>query len=161
MKNSLKISASCSSPRAATRVATLVAALVGAACAPKDAQPVAGNPLSTHDAWARPADSGAMSAVYFTLGNAGAESDTLVAVASEIAARTEMHVSMQQGRTMHMSQVTSLPVPADDSVAFRPLGAHVMLMDLRRPLVPGDTLSVTLSFHSGRTVEVRAGVRQP
>jgi len=72
-----------------------------------------------------------------------------------------MHVSMQQGRTMHMSPVTSLPVPAGDSVAFRPLGAHVMLMDLRRPLVPGDSLSVTLRFQSGRTVEVRAGVRQP
>lgn len=152
MKNSRRIFASCSS--------LLVAALVGAACAPKDAAPVV-NALDARDAWARPADSGAMSAVYFTLGNGGTESDTLIGVASDVAARTEMHVSMQQGRTMHMSQVTSLPLPANDSVSFRPLGAHVMLMDLRRPLVPGDSLSVTLSFHSGRTVEVRASVRQP
>ncbi|WKW10935.1 copper chaperone PCu(A)C [Pseudogemmatithrix spongiicola] len=152
MKNSRKTFVSCSS--------LLAAVVLGAACAPKDAAPVV-NALEAREAWARPADSGAMSAVYFTLGNGGVESDTLVGVSSEIAARTEMHVSMQQGRTMHMSPVTSLPVPAGDSVAFRPLGAHVMLTDLRRPLVPGDTLSVTLRFQSGRTVEVRAGVRQP
>jgi len=153
VKNSRKTFVNCSS--------LLAAAVLGAACAPKDAAVDAANPLSTREAWARPADSGAMSAVYFTLGNTGNASDTLVGVASDVAARTEMHVSMQQGRTMHMSPVTSLPVPAGDSVAFRPLGAHVMLMDLRRPLVPGDTLSVTLRFQSGRTVEVRAGVRQP
>jgi copper(I)-binding protein len=36
-----------------------------------------------------------------------------------------------------------------------------MLMNLLRPLAPGDTLSVTLSFQSGRTVGVHASVRQP
>lgn len=150
--NSRKTFASCSS--------LVVAALLGAACAPKDMPPAA-NLLDVRSAWARPADSGAMSAVYFTLGNAGAESDTLIGVASTVAERTEMHVSTQHGGTMRMSQVTSLPVPADDSVSFRPLGAHVMLMNLLRPLVPGDTLSVTLRFQSGRSVDVRADVRQP
>lgn len=152
MKNSRRTFASCSS--------LLLAAVVGAACAPKDAAPDATR-LEAREAWARPADSGAMSAVYFTLGNAGTASDTLVGVASSVAERTEMHVSTQHGRTMHMSQVTSLPVPANDSVAFRPLGAHVMLMNLRRPLTPGDTVAVALSFQSGRTVEVKASVRQP
>lgn len=146
--------------RLAAVLGTLVAVAL-AACAPKDAPPVSTNPLEAREAWARPADSGAMSAVYFTLGNAGEMADTLTGVASDIAARTELHVSMQQGRTMHMSPVTSLPVPAGDSVSFRPLGAHVMLMDLQRPLVPGDSLRVTLRFQSGRTVEVSAGVRQP
>jgi copper(I)-binding protein len=132
-----------------------------AACARQDAPNANANPLEAREAWARPADSGAMSAVYFTLGNAGSESDTLVGVASDVAARTELHVSMQHGKTMHMAPVTSLPVPAGDSVSFRPLGAHVMLTDLQRPLTPGDSLRVTLRFQSGRTVEVNAGVRQP
>src|SRR5690606_44662 len=119
VKNSRKTFASCSS--------LIVAAVLGAACAPKDAANDATR-LEAREAWARPADSGAMSAVYFTLGNAGTAADTLVGVASTVAERTEMHISTQHGRTMHMSQVTSLPVPANDSVAFRPLGAHVMLM---------------------------------
>jgi copper(I)-binding protein len=160
VKNSRTTFASCANARTSALLAVGVAALIGVACAPKDAAPDA-TALEARDAWARPADSGAMSAVYFTLGNAGSASDTLTGVSSGVAERTELHVSTQHGGTMHMSQVTSLPVPADDSVSFRPLGAHVMLMNLRRPLAPGDTLSVALSFQSGRTVEVKASVRQP
>lgn len=141
-------------------VALVAATVLGSACAPRDAAPVA-NPLEARGAWARPADSGATSAVYFILGNIAEASDTLTAVTStDLADLTEMHVSTQHSGMMHMSQVTSLPVPGDDSVAFRPLGAHVMLTGLKRPLVVGDTVSITLRFASGRTVEVRAGVRQ-
>lgn len=162
MKSWLKTCANCSDRRRRGGVLlTLATVAIAAACGPSDAPSADANALEAREAWARPADSGAMSAVYFTLGNAGSEADTLVGVASDVAARTEMHISMQHGRTMHMSPVTSLPVPAADSVAFRPLGAHVMLMDLHRPLVVGDSLRVTLRFQSGRTVEVNAGVRQP
>lgn len=155
MKISRKTFANCSK-----LLGLLGAGFIGAACAPKDAAPDA-TALEARSAWARPADSGATSAVYFTLGNAGSTSDTLIGVASDVAARTEMHISTERDGTMRMSHVTSLPVPADDSVSFRPLGAHVMLMDLRRPLAPGDTLHVTLRFQSGRSVDVRADVRQP
>ena len=157
MKNSRRIFASC------CKLSILaLTALVGAACATQDDTIPEVNPLEARSAWARPADSGATSAVYFVLGNAGQSSDTLTSVESSgLAATTEMHVSTQRSGMMHMSEVTSLPVPADDSVAFRPLGAHVMLTGLQRPLSVGDTVSVTLRFISGRTVEVRAGVRQP
>ncbi len=156
MKNSRKIFASC------CKISSLAAAaLIGAACSTRDAGPDP-KALEARSAWARPADSGATSAVYFVLGNSGPSSDTLTSVESSgLSATTQMHVSTQRGSMMHMSQVTSLPVPADDSVAFRPLGAHVMLTGLQRPLAVGDTVSVTLRFVSGRSVEVRAGVRQP
>lgn len=137
-----------------------VAAIVGAACAPKDAA-VKRSALETRDAWARVADSGATTAVYFTLGNAGAVPDTLVAVSSTISEHADMHISTQHNRTMHMTPVTSLPVPAEDSVSFRPLGAHVMLTGLRRALVVGDSLTITLRFVSGSTLDVKASVRQP
>lgn len=153
MKNSRRIFASCSS--------LVVAALLGAACAKDQPTPVI-SALEARSAWARPADSGATSAVYFVLGNGGQASDTLTCVESVgLAEATEMHVSTQHDGMMHMSQVTSLPVPGDDSVAFRPLGAHVMLTGLQRALNVGDSVSITLRFISGRSVEVRAGVRQP
>lgn len=119
------------------------------------------SPLSVRDAWARPADSGATSAVYFTLANAGALADTLRGLSSDDAEATQMHVSTQHGGMMHMSEITALPVPADDSVLFKPLGAHVMLLRVRKPLAAQDSVSVLLTFVSGRTLTVRAGVRQP
>ncbi|MFN0099331.1 MAG: copper chaperone PCu(A)C [Gemmatimonadaceae bacterium] len=119
------------------------------------------SPLAVHEAWSRTADSGATGAVYFSLHNAAADADTLVGVASDVADESMMHVSMEHGGTMRMAHVTSLPVPARDSVAFKPLGAHVMLNGLRRSLVVGDSITLTLRFSSGRTVEARSGVRQP
>ena len=102
-----------------------------------------------------------MTALYFTLANDGALADTLSKVASEDAAVIQMHISMQREGLMRMSPITALPVPPTDSVLFRPLGAHVMLTGLVRPLVPGDTVTATLSFVSGASVTVRAGVRAP
>lgn len=139
------------------------AALIAlAACGEKAAESeptLAG--LSVRGAWARAADSGAMTAVYFVLANDGATSDTLAGVSSPDAEITEMHISTQRDGMMHMSPVTALPVPATDSVSFRPLGAHVMLTGIVRPLSEGDTVTATLSFVSGATLTVRAGVRKP
>jgi len=117
--------------------------------------------LTVRNAWSRTADSGATTAVYFTLENSGARGDTLLSVTTDVAATAELHVSTQHGSMMHMSPVTALPVPAYDSVSFRPLGAHVMLTGLKRPLIEGDSISATLAFASGRTVGVVAGVRRP
>jgi len=149
VKNWQLIFASCSS-----------VVILAACSAGRDAAPTA-EALSVRDAWARAADSGANTAIYFTLANGGTVADTLKDVASGDAELTEMHISTQHGGMMRMSRVTALPVPADDSVSFRPLGAHVMLMRVTRPLVEGDTVTTTLSFGSGKTLTVRAGVRRP
>lgn len=149
MKNWLRIFASCCS------VVVVVACGAG-----RDATPPA-QTLSVRDAWARAADSGANTAIYFTLANGGPEADTLKDVSSGDAELTEIHISTQHSGMMRMSRVTELPVPADDSVSFRPLGAHVMLTRVLRPLAEGDTVTTTLTFGSGRTLSVRAGVRRP
>lgn len=117
--------------------------------------------LSVDEAWARPADSGATAAVYFTLVNTAPIADTLSGATSEAAEETGLHMSMQHEGTMHMAALTSLPVPAEDSVNFAPLGAHVMLTRMTRAFTVGDTIPVTLTFVSGQTIAVRAGVRAP
>lgn len=117
--------------------------------------------LSAQEAWARPADSGATAAVYFTLLNTAPVSDTLSGATSAVAEDVGLHMSMEHEGTMHMAALTSLPVPAEDSVSFAPLGAHVMLTRMTRAFGVGDTIPVTLTFVSGQTIAVRAGVRAP
>ena len=117
--------------------------------------------LSVSGAWARASDSGATTAVYFVLANSAAIADTIKATRSDAADSVGLHISMQHSGMMHMSELTALPVPANDSVSFRPLGAHVMLTGLRRPLAAGDSVDVWLDFVSGERLVVRAGVRTP
>ncbi|MEX2182519.1 MAG: copper chaperone PCu(A)C [Gemmatimonadaceae bacterium] len=140
--------------------ASCCSVLVGASCTPAEPARLP-SLLSVRGAWARPADSGATTAVYFVLANGGATADTLRGVSSVDAEVTEMHISTRIGGMMHMSPVTALPVPADDSVSFRPLGAHVMMLRVRRRVVAYDTVTAVLTFVSGDSLTVRAGVRQP
>ncbi|MBX7119112.1 MAG: copper chaperone PCu(A)C [Gemmatimonadaceae bacterium] len=112
-------------------------------------------------AWARAADSGATTAAYLTVRNGTAVADTIVGVASDAAASTDLHESMESHGMMHMASLAAVPVAAGDSVVFAPMGKHVMLTGTTRGLAAGDTIALTLRFSSGRTLEVRAGVRQP
>jgi len=123
--------------------------------------PAPSSRLAVRDAWARPADSGAMTAVYFTVENTAPVPDTLNGVTSDAAELVGLHMSMQHEGTMHMAELSALAVPAEDSLLFRPMGAHVMLTRLTRPLMEGDTVAVRLGFVSGKSIEVRAGVRKP
>jgi copper(I)-binding protein len=136
-----------------------LAALATAACSAGDSPPAAATMFVT-GAWARAADSGATTAVYFTLRNAADSADTLVSATTTDARTAEMHISTQHGSMMHMSQIRALPVPAHDSVEFRPLGAHVMLVELVRPLVEGDSVRAVLVFSSARSVTVEARVQR-
>ena len=154
--------------RVASRIATqrvtfLVAFLV--ACGPSAEPQVEVPPpaptsvLSVTDTWARAADSGATTAVYLTVENTGVVPDTLTGVRTDAAESAGIHMSMEMEGMMHMAALRALPVPAQDMVMFRPMGAHLMLTRLNRPFAYGDTVTVTLQFASGKSIEVRAGVR--
>lgn len=65
------------------------------------------------------------------------------------------------GGMMTMQPVDSIEVPADGSVALEPGGYHVMLLDVKKELVPGDTIEVTLTFERAGEVTVTADVREP
>jgi hypothetical protein len=54
-----------------------------------------------------------------------------------------------------------LEIPADGGVTLEPGGNHIMLMDLQRDLNPGETVTLTLTFASGKTLTVEAEIRPP
>lgn len=117
-------------------------------------------PVTVVDAWARPADQGANTAVYLTLENAAAP-DTVTAVTTDASESASVHETTQRDGMMHMQAVAAVAVPAGDRLVFAPLGRHIMLMRLRRPLAAGDSVSLMLSLASGARVPVTAVVRAP
>jgi hypothetical protein len=79
----------------------------------------------------------------------------LVEVRSPAAARAEVHEMRHEGGVMKMRKLEALELPAGRAVELRPGGLHVMLMDLRQPLQPGQRVSLTLVFDTGgKRVEV-------
>lgn len=88
----------------------------------------------------------------------------LVAAQSPVAAVTELHeMGMKQG-VMTMRAVSHIALPAGRTVKLAPGGLHLMLIDLKKPLKPGDKVPLTLKLESGktsRTLAVEAEVRDP
>jgi copper(I)-binding protein len=60
---------------------------------------------------------------------------------------------------MTMRQVSSIELPAGQTIRLEPGGFHVMLIDLKHGLKAGDKLSLTLRFERAGTRKVTAEVR--
>jgi copper(I)-binding protein/uncharacterized protein YcnI len=92
---------------------------------------------------------------FMTITNTGSEDDRLVGAASSAAGHLEVHEMAMEGDVMKMRELADgLPVPAGATVELKPGGYHIMFMDLKAPLVEGETVSVTLTFEKAGEVEV-------
>jgi copper(I)-binding protein len=91
------------------------------------------------------------------------EDAKLVGATSPAARIVEVHEMAIDNNVMKMREVKSLALPAGKAVELKPGGYHVMLIDLARPLEPGEKVPVTLTLEGkdGKrtTVEATAEVR--
>ena len=101
--------------------------------------------ISLTNAWTRATPGNATNAaVYLRIGNIGEEAERLIGVRTEMSERIMIHSGGGQ-----MAAVESFEVPAEDAVLFAPNGNHIMLIDLRAPLLEGDGFLVRLEFETG------------
>jgi copper(I)-binding protein len=120
-------------------------------------------PVAVKDAWVRaPAPGQKVAGAYMEL---VARADmALTSVASPAAATVELHTTSMEAGVMRMRPVARIALPAGKSVRLAPGGLHVMLIDIKQPLKPGDKVPLTLTVQradlTGRSVfTVQAEVR--
>ena len=122
--------------------------------------------VSVERPWTRATPPGAkVGAGFMRLRNAGA-ADRVIGASSPVAGRVEMHITVRDGDVMKMREVTSFEVPAGGSVELKPGGAHLMLLDLKRPLKKGEKVPLRLKLEKGGELKMELsveemGARQP
>ena len=88
----------------------------------------------------------------------------IVAASSPVAGVVEIHEMAMEGSVMKMRAIAGLDLPPGKAVELKPGGYHVMLMDLKQQLKPGETVPVTLVVEGKdgkrENVEVKAPVRE-
>ncbi len=104
---------------------------------------------------------GAVSAAYMAIKNAGDQADQLVSVTCDVAGKAEVHETTVKDNIAEMHPIPALDVPANGSVELKPGSYHVMLMDLKQPLTPGQTITLTLNFKSGAAIKFVVPVKAP
>lgn len=96
--------------------------------------------------FARPAEAGATGGAYLTVYNHDTVAVQLVGASSPVARAVEVHETTQHEGMAHMMARPTITIPARDALAMKPGGVHLMLVQLNRALVVGDTVPVTLRF---------------
>jgi copper(I)-binding protein len=111
--------------------------------------------LELTDLWARATPPRAPAAGGFlTITNHGSEADRLIAVSSPVAEIGEIHEMKVEDGVMTMRPLDGgLEIPPNATVSFKPGGYHIMLIDLKAPLVEGEEVPVTLTFETAGTIE--------
>ncbi|MQA66913.1 MAG: copper chaperone PCu(A)C [Alphaproteobacteria bacterium] len=95
---------------------------------------------------------------YLTITNKGGEADRLTGAECPIAERVELHRSSVEGGMMRMVPVGAIEVPAGGKVMFAPSGYHLMLLGLKKPLVAGSKVPLTLVFEKAGRITVEVAV---
>ena len=92
-----------------------------------------------------------------------AKNSKLVSASSPITPVVEVHEMAMENDVMKMREVPAIELPAGKTVALKPGGYHVMLMDLKQQVKEGDTVPLTLVIEGPdgkrESVEVKAPVR--
>jgi copper(I)-binding protein len=112
--------------------------------------------ITVDDIWARESTA-ATGAAFMTVHNAG-PADRIVKAASPVAGVVELHTHIKEGDIMRMRPVEAIDVPANGMVALQPGGLHVMLIDLKQPLVAGQTLPLTMVFEKAGSMQLTVPV---
>ena len=85
----------------------------------------------------------------------------LVAVSTPAAGVAEVHEMKMEGSVMQMRALPALELPANQAVELKPGGYHLMLMDLKAPLMKDSSVALTLTFKDAKGVESKQQVNVP
>ncbi|MBH1963691.1 MAG: copper chaperone PCu(A)C [Comamonadaceae bacterium] len=102
-------------------------------------------------------------AAYFRgIRNAGGTSDRLLGARTDVATRVELHSMRTENDVMRMREVPAIELPAGKSIQLRHgQKQHLMLVDLKKPLVVGERFDLTLVFEKAGEKTVKVWVQQP
>jgi len=98
--------------------------------------------------WARPGKMGKTSAIYFSIENNMNHDEHLIGAHTSIAHMTEIHKTVTENGISQMVHIDRLVLPAKKTILFKPKGLHIMLMNLKKDLVPGDEFELELEFQN-------------
>lgn len=129
------------------------------AAAPMAAAPVAA-PVVAEGAWARASVTGQKATGAFMRLTASTAT-RLVSASSAVAGVTELHEMKMEGDVMKMRAIAGLDLPAGKAVELKPGSYHVMLMDLKAPLVAGTQVALTLVFQDAQGAKSELALQVP
>jgi copper(I)-binding protein len=139
-------------------IASFIAAAVLAL--PAFAADIVKGDLKISQPWARATPGGVkVAAGYVTITNTGKTADKLTGGSATFSGTLELHDMTMTDGVMRMRQIEGgIELKPGATIALKPGGMHLMLMDLKQPLKQGEKLKGTLVFEKAGSVEIEFDV---
>jgi len=99
-----------------------------------------------------------LASAYVVLRNHAGSADTVTGLSGPGVGDASMHGVRRDGVSSTMYPIERLEIPSGGRVAMRPGGIHIMLAELARELVVGDSLTLDLDLARAGRVEVKLPV---
>lgn len=110
-------------------------------------------------AWAQPVTAaGTSAAVYMSISANCTTPDVLQSVEAVAPQEASLHASSVVDNALAMTPVKSVPVPCEKSTVLKPMGTHVMVTNIKKPVGIGDQITLTLRFERAGAIPVQAEV---
>jgi copper(I)-binding protein len=110
--------------------------------------------VKASDSWLRVLPGTLPAGGYVNFENLSDRAVSIVGASSPDYADAMIHRSSTDGGMGRMEMVDSVPLPPKGKVAFSPGGYHVMLMDAKHSVKPGDKVIVTFALSDGEKLPV-------
>ena len=118
------------------------------------------NALTIENGWVRAANTGMMSAAYFTIHNGLNAADTLTQIRSSISKNLQIHESFKEDDgMMGMREIQIIPIERKSTLELIPSGIHVMIIHPVHDIADGDSVDFILDFSVMGEVLVKFPVR--
>jgi copper(I)-binding protein len=113
-------------------------------------------PLEIEQPWSRALPKGAtVAAGYLKVKNTGTEPDRLVGGSTPVAGKFEIHEMTMDKGVMRMRPLTAgIEIKPGETVELKPSGTHIMMMDVKQPIVRGKPFKGSLTFEKAGAVDV-------
>ncbi|MDO9151439.1 MAG: copper chaperone PCu(A)C [Methylotenera sp.] len=120
--------------------------------------------VSLDNPWVRATNAGQnISAGYMTM--TSTHDVTLVKVESDVSDSVEIHSMKMENNVMKMRMLDSLPLNAGKPYKLEPGGYHLMMFNLKRPLIDAQVVNFEMTFKNNKGIEfkqkVKATVKSP
>lgn len=111
-------------------------------------------PLTITDAWVKATDT-MMTGAFGIVENTSDKEVTIQSATATVGNMFELHETIVQsdGSSVMQEKEGGFVIPAGGTLELKPGHDHIMLMKLDAPIVPGDEITITLTFGDGSTAD--------
>ena len=117
--------------------------------------------IQVTDAWIRWLPANLPAGGYAKVTNDTNKEVNLVGASSPKYGMVMLHQTVNKNGMSNMVHVDAIPIAPHKSMAFTPGDYHIMLMQPKPGIEPGQKVPVTLKFSDGQTVTTEFEVRKP